>query len=92
MPSKFIPLSHAQEETAIEAVVALGLTRIMSPLPASAIAEALGIAQEEGEAILYDLRDRNLIELRFEHPGNNVAETGHIVVNHRSKWVRVKLI
>jgi hypothetical protein len=92
LPSKFAPLTPAQEEIAIEAVIALGLTPIMSPLPAHAVAESLGVTQEQGEAILQNLSDRNLTESRFEHPGNNLVETGHVIVNHRSKWVRVEQV
>lgn len=90
MPTKFAPLSPKQEQTAIEVVTVLDWTLIGSPLPARAIAEEISVTHEQGEAILIDLRDRELIDSRLEHPGNNLAETGHIVINHYSKWFRVE--
>jgi hypothetical protein len=39
--------------------------------------------------VLGNLADRQVIELRFENPVNDLTETGEIVINRFSKWFRV---
>ncbi len=90
MTAAAVKLSKKQEQIAIDAVDALPPTVFESRIPAGTVAEALDVTEDHGASILADLLKRNLIELRLEHPANNIAETGQVVVNCRFKYFAVK--
>lgn len=47
------------------------------------------LEHSKAKEVLGNLADRQVIELRFENPVNDLTETGEIVINRFSKWFRV---
>jgi len=88
-----MPITPGQEQ-AIEAVISLGWLPALNNMPRSAhaVAEALSVTAEQGEAILIDLRDRGIIALRFQHAGNGkpLEEGIPVTVSHYAEWFRVE--
>jgi hypothetical protein len=84
-------LTLADQERAIEAVTSLGWISVDKQmlLSARAIAEALSITQEQGQAILVSLRDRELIEFRFQRAGGSL-EGIPMPVNQYGAWFRME--
>jgi hypothetical protein len=86
-----MPITPGQEQ-AIEAVLSLGWLPALNymPLSAHAVAEALAVSTGQGEAILIDLRAREIIALRLQHTGKPLKEGIPITVNHHLEWFRVE--
>jgi len=86
-----VPLTLADQERAIEAVTSLAWIPVdrQMPLSAHAIAEALSAIQEQGEAILVSLRDRELIEFRFQRMGGSL-EGIPMPENRYGAWFRTE--
>jgi hypothetical protein len=46
--------------------------------------------EAQGKDVISDLLARGRIGTQLEHPGNNFAETGSVVVSRRFKYIRVE--
>jgi hypothetical protein len=83
-------LTPGDQERAIEAVTSLGWVSAgkQMGLSAHAIAEALSVTEDQGEVILIDFRDRELIEFRLQRMGGSL-EGISTPVNQYGAWFRL---
>jgi len=84
-------LTPADQARAIEAVTSLGFIPVgtQMPLSAQAIAKTLSVTEDQGEAILINLRDRELIEFRLQRIGGSL-EGIPMSVNQCGAWSRME--